>query len=60
MRYGLFVMSQLSISIIKEDISIIMGIRTNIIYLSIRIGCLINPYNNGIKYEKNKINISGK
>ena len=40
---------------IKEDINIKIGISTKIIYLSIKIGCLIKLYVRGRKYEKNKI-----
>ena len=43
------------ISNIKEHINIKIGISTKIIYLSIKIGCLIKLYVRGRKYEKNNI-----
>tara|TARA_Y100000022_G_C13091013_1_gene302256 strand:+ start:337 stop:525 length:189 start_codon:yes stop_codon:yes gene_type:complete len=43
------------ISNIKEDIIVNIGIKTKIMYLSVKIGCLNKLYVRGKKYEKNNI-----
>ena len=52
-----FLIFLLSILLIKIDIKINIGIRTKIIYLSVKIGVLIKLYVIGRKYEFTKINI---
>jgi hypothetical protein len=55
-----FLILLFSISKINIEISKKIGIKIKIIYRSIKIGNFINPYTNGIMYEKRNIIINKK